>query len=119
MTDAIDPYSEYSLHDIVAGDLPRGESTEYMGFHLVGQGDGRVHAQLDGHAGSVETFDAADYDDVLELVNDLNGLVIRREEHEAAGFTALCAWAGPIVTADPEQATDDNYLYVPHDPTDD
>ena len=116
MTDSneIDPFSEYSLHNVVSGDIPPGESTEYMGFHIVSQGNGRFHAQLDGHAGSVKTLDSDDYDDVLGVVDDLNGLVIRHHEYDYQDDKdELVEWAGRIMTRDAEKAADDNYLHIP------
>lgn len=116
-TTAIDPQSEYSLHDVVAGEMPAAESTEYMGFHVMGQGGGRYHVHLDGHTKSLLDFDASEYDDVLALVDDLNRLVIRRDEHDG-DRDARVAWAGKMLTHDETKADDDNYLVVP-DPLDD
>jgi len=113
MTDYIDPHSEHSLYDILAGDVPPGESTEYMGFHLVSENSTRFMAQLDGHVGRVKSFDADDYDDVLELVSDLNTLVVQRHQYDYSDDKdALVDWAGKIMTADEERAEEKPELYV-------
>lgn len=113
-TDPIDPYSDYSLRDVVAGSVPIGEATEYMGFHIAALGNDPTDfaVQLDGHAGQVMQFSADEYADPLALVDDLNALVIRRHEHDQAADDALIEWAGAIVTHDPDKRDDDTYLYV-------
>lgn len=121
----IDPHSEYSLYDVIEGEMPEpqvegGEvvesgSVEYMGFHIMCAGEGRYQVQLDGHAGAVMRFSADEYDDVLELVDDLNSLVIRRDAMEYAGDKEdLVEWAGPMMTSNEEKAEDsDLYVHVP------
>lgn len=120
MSDYIDPFSEHSLYDLLASDVPVGESTEYMGFHQVVQhDDGRFAAQLDGHAGRVEVFDPDEYDDVLELVDDLNDLVARYQEYEYQDDReALVGWAGKIMTSDEERAESnpETHIHIPDDP---
>lgn len=115
----IDPYSDYSLRDVVAGAVPPGKSTEYMGFHITCQGGDppSFHVQLDGHAGGVDEFRSSDYTDVLALVDDLNSLVIRRHEYGyQPGKDGLVEWAGPIMTSNPDRKDDDNYIIVPDSP---
>lgn len=114
----IDPYSPYSLYDVVEGNVDspmKGthSSTEYMGFHIQHRGKGRFHVQLDGHAGSVMELNSDDYDDVLELVDDLNGAAIRREEYDYQDDKeALVKWAGKIVTRDKQKAEEHPALYM-------
>ncbi|WP_455448294.1 hypothetical protein [Natrinema thermotolerans] len=111
----IDPYSEYDLYDVINGDLPAGKSTEYEGLHLISSGPS-VTVQPDGHAGSVDTIDPEDYDDVLELVDELNGLVLEWRELSINGTDEdLIEWAGPWVTSDESKADDDHWLVVPED----
>lgn len=116
--DYIDTHSEHSLYDVLNNTIPAGESTEYMSFHIVSQGTGTYHAQLDGHAGQVESFTHEDYDDVLELVGDLNNLVTRRWEYDYQDDKqALVEWAGEIMTRDEEKAKDsDIYIHIPDPP---
>lgn len=121
----IDNHSEYSLYDVVEGEIPEpsvesgemvdGGSVEYMGFHVISVGDGEFIVQLDGHVGSVKRFDADRYDDVLELVDDLNRLVIRRDAMEyQKDKEELVEWAGKMVTSNKEKAEDsDLYIYAP------
>lgn len=117
----IDPWSEYDLHDVIAGRVPAGESTSYEGLHLVSQsdqGDGRVIAQPDGHIGHVATIEPEEYDDVLELVDELNRLVSHWHEFDYQDDKeALIEWAGKLITGDKERAESnpDRYAYVPDD----
>lgn len=114
----IDPFSDYSLYDIVDDDIPAGDSTEYMGFHLVSNGAGKYVVQYDGHMGAVDHIESDDYDDVLELVDDLNGYVVRLHEFDyQKDKEELVAWAGPIMTTKPHKADgSDLYAYAPMDP---
>lgn len=116
----IDPYSPYSLYDVLDGSLEPGASFEYEGVHVVCQTEGYYHAQVDGHVGSVDDFHADEFDDVLELVDRLNGLVaewwMRSEEatyHD--NEEALIEWAGKYVTRDEAKASEnpEKWIYVP------
>ncbi|WP_435552768.1 hypothetical protein [Natrinema sp. CGMCC1.2065] len=108
----IDPYSEYDLYDVINGDLPMGETTEYEGLHLTAGGN-EVMVIPDGHAGTVDEIDPADYDDVLELVADLNKHVRLWNELEE---DELLEWAGPLVTTDESKQDDDRFVVVPDEP---
>jgi hypothetical protein len=121
----IDPYSEYSLYDVVDGSMPmstveNGEviespTIEYMGFHITPSSSDTYIVQLDGHVGQVMQIDPVEYDDVLELVDDLNSLVVRSYELEYEDDKeALVEWAGPIMTHRTDRAEDsDLYIHVP------
>lgn len=117
----IDRHSEYSLYDVLENDYEPWEDDfhfEYFGFHLIPQGGGKYHAQYDGHAGSVMKFHRDDYDDVLELVADLNDLLLRvGEYHYQDDKEALVDWAGKIMTNDKEKAEEEPglYLHIPED----
>ena len=116
MADYIDTHSEYSLYDVLNNEIPAGQSTEYMGFHIVSQGTGTYHAQLDGHAGEVKTLNHEDYDDVLELVDDLNSLVVQHMEYDyQQDKDALVEWAGKIMTSNKERAEEnpEQYIHLP------
>jgi len=118
----IDPHSEYSLYDVLENDYKPYEGDfhlEYHGFHIIPQGNGTYHVQLDGHAGSVMSFHRSDYDDVLELVADLNDCVFEYVHYDYQDDKEeLVEWAGKIMTGDEERAEEnsDLYLYVPDDP---
>ena len=115
-----DPWSEYSLRDFVGDDLPEGNpmegdipTLEYHGFHLMHTGNGRCQAQYDGHADTVMTWQGSDYDDVLDLVADLNQLIIRLNEFDYQDDKeGLVEWAGKIMTSDKERADADPELYI-------
>lgn len=116
----IDSFSEYSLYDVLENDHdPRGDfHFEYYGFHLVPQGTGRYHVQYDGHAGSVMSFDRGEYDDVLELVADLNDVLMESYHYDYQDDKAgLVEWAGKIMTSDKDRAEENPelYLYIPED----
>lgn len=120
--DPIDPWSDITLYDIVEGDVPtpdfhnnRVDSYDYYGFHILPTSNGKFHVQYDGHAGTVMEFKSDDYDDVLELVDDLNYLIF--ESHQLDGLEETVEWAGKLITEDKEKH-DENpelYLHVPED----
>lgn len=115
MVDYIDPLSEYSLYDVVDDKIPLGESTEYMGFHIISAGASSYTVQYDGHIGSVATIDPDEYDDVLELVDRLNSLVVRLHECEhSSDEMALYEWAGRVMTDRKEKAEEnpEKYYFV-------
>ena len=112
----IDPWSEFDLYDVIAGEIPQGEATEYEGLHLYSQGDGEFLVQPDGYAGSLATIQAEDFGDVLELVDELNGHLV--EWHDLQEFGDLeerVERVGKLITSDPEKAEEapDLYLLVP------
>lgn len=119
----IDPYSPWDLYDVLEGNLPHPRenepsSTEFYGFHIKHQGSDSFEVHYDGHLGCVLAFHADDYDDVLELVDDLVDLVIRQHEFEYQGDTdGLVEWAGKMVTSDEERAAEnpEHYILVPED----
>ncbi|PCR89302.1 hypothetical protein [Natrinema ejinorense] len=112
----IDPYSEYDLYDVLEGEIPAGESTEYEGLHLISGGPS-ITVQPDGHVGSVGTIRPDEYDDVLEIVDELNSYVsLWREHSRGDDDEALIEWAGPWMTSDESKADDDRYMVVPDDP---
>jgi len=112
----IDRLSEYSLYDVLENDFDPWDDDfhfEYYGFHIVPQSNGRYHAQYDGHAGSVFTFENDDYDDVLELVADLNSLLLRVTEFDYQDDKeGLVEWAGKIMTSDKDRADQNPELYI-------
>lgn len=110
-----------TLYDVLNDNLdtpPEGGTVEYEGFHIAQQHPGGTyHVQYDGHAGSVFQFDSSDYDDVTELVKDLNRYCVSELHHYdyQDDKTALVEWAGKIITHDKERATEnpDLYLHIP------
>jgi len=122
----IDTHSEHSLYDILDGSLgfedgrPEG-TVEFYGFHIMpvaGDG-GRYNVQYDGHVGIVDTIDSEDYDDVLELVDDLQTHVFHAQQFDYADDKeGLTEWAGRIMTSDEEKADEnpDVYVCVPEEP---
>jgi len=115
----IDTHSDYSLYDIVNGDLgfadlgngypePEG-SIDFYGIHVFPANDsGEYILQYDGHVGEIDTIDADDYDDVLELVSDLLSHVFELDELTKA---ELVEYAGEIMTHDEERAEEEPDLY--------
>lgn len=120
----IDPFNEYSLHDVVDGTMPEpedyGESmidhpvTEFYGLHITYLGDDRYQIVYDGHADRICVFEQDDYDDVLELVAELVDYLLDIHRLDKEGVVDL---AGKIITSDKERADADPglYLYVPED----
>jgi len=121
----IDTHSDYSLYDIVNGDLgfddmgrgfqePEG-SIDFYGVHVIPANDkGEYMLQYDGHVGKIDTIQADDYDDVLELVKDLLGYVYEIDELTTP---ELVEYAGKIMTHDEERAEEepDLYQHVPEE----
>lgn len=115
----IDPVSPHSLHDLVDGDVPLGDGVEYMGFHVFKASETSLNVVLEGHIGDVDRLDIGDYDDVLELVDDLNRLVTYKHEYyQQDDDEALIDWAGRYATNDEEKAAEnpDRYVHVPENP---
>lgn len=118
----IDPHSDYTLYDVLENDYKPWEDDfhfEYYGFHIVPQGKGRYHVQYDGHTGQVMTFENDEYDDVLELVADLNDLLLKLNQYDYADDKeGLVEWAGKIMTNDKEKAekNPELYVHIPDDP---
>ena len=122
----IDPYSPYSLQDFVISNPPEPDyengdmpTIEYEGFHIMHLGDGDCQVQYDGHAGIVKRYNTDGYNDVLELVSDLNRLVSRRNEYDYQDDKeGLVEWAGKIMTSDVERAEEnpDLYIHIPDEP---
>jgi hypothetical protein len=114
-----------TLYDVVDGDLEppqvegpaddvTGGSVEYQGLHINAVSDGSYVVQVDGHVGQVMRFEADDYDDVLELVDDLNHIFLRLNEYRMQDDEdALVEWAGRKMTHDPERGEQENYIHVP------
>jgi hypothetical protein len=120
----IDPYSPWDLYDVVEDNIPspfdagddERTATEYRGMHILKVDDDRYIVQLDGHIGKVMEFRPEDYDDVLELVADLNDKVSRWNEYRnAESDSKLVEWAGRFVTSDKEKAEQepDKWIHVP------
>jgi len=116
----IDPHSEHSLYDILDGSLafennrPEG-SVDFYGFHIMPTtpGGGTYNVQYDGHVGTVGTINSEDYDDVLELVDDLMTHVFRSHEYDYQDDKeALVEWAGKIMTSDKDRAEENPDLYI-------
>lgn len=114
----IDSYTENTLYDFIGEDThlePGEDSFEFYGIHLVPQSETRFIAQLDGHAGAVKQFDATEYGDVLELVDELMSVKILWNEYEYQDDReALVEWAGRIMTSDPNRDPD-LFLHVPEE----
>jgi hypothetical protein len=118
----IDPHSEHSLYDILDGSLglsngqPEG-SVDFYGFHVTPRNDdGEYMVMYDGHVGTIDEFSSEDYDDVLELVDDLMSHVFQSHEYDYQDDKeALVEWAGKITTSDEERAEEQPglYMYVP------
>lgn len=118
-------YGDGTLYDVVNGDLepPKiegpedevtGGSLEYQGLHINAVSDGSYIVQVDGHVGRVMDFDAGEYDDALELVDDLNSLWVRVHHYRAQDDEdGLVEWAGKKMTHDPERAEQENWVHVP------
>jgi len=115
----IDPHSEYSLYDIVNNDLgfadlgngyeePEG-SVDFYGIHIFPANDnGEYNLQYDGHVGLIDTIDASDYDDVLELVDELISHVL---EIQVRNRKEIVDYAGKIMTNDKEKAEAEPGIY--------
>ena len=126
----IDHFSDHTLYDVLDGNMSihkdpeTGEYSfdtfEFYGFHIVPQNEdgGKYHVQLDGHAGTLDEIKSDDYDDVLELVDDLMSHVFLLAEYDYQDDQeALVEWAGRIMTGNKDRADEDpgTYLYVPED----
>ena len=119
--------TQHDLHDVVAGDVEGPQRTddgwvsgnaEYRGLHIVPQSGGgdTFIVQPDGHAGRVMSFESGEYDDVLDLVDDLNSIASEWNHLQRQGNKAeLVEWAGKMMTSDAERAAEnpDIYLEVP------
>jgi hypothetical protein len=120
--DALDVTEGRSLHDLVEGRVEASgrEALDYHGLFLQGANPengspGDIRVQAEGHVGTITYLSSEDYDDVLELVDDLDALRIEWENHiEHGSLEDLVEFAGPKVTADSEKAEDsDLHHYVP------
>ncbi len=108
--------SATDLPEILEDNFEPGFGVEYLGYHLVSQGNGTYVVQMDGYAGEIERIDVDDYDNALEIVDDLNRVDTLREEHMYYGDDEdLVDWAGPIMTSDEDLAEEEpeRYIYVP------
>lgn len=104
------------LPKILEDDFEVGYGTDYLGFHLVKNGDGIYHVQMDGHIGQIEMIDIDEYDTALELVDELNRIDALRAEHMYMGNDDdIIDFAGKIMTEDKERAEEEpeRYTYVP------
>lgn len=122
----IDSFSDHSLYDVLDGSLgfddrgrPAG-SIDFYGFHIMPQNDeGEYVVQYDGHMGRIDRIDANDYDDVLELVDDLMTHVFEAHHYDYQDDKEeLVEWAGRIMTDDAQKAEENPglYVYIPDDP---
>lgn len=121
----IDKHSDLSLRDFTDPETveqhdstDRDHQFEAWGIflHPTGAHDDSFCAQLDGHLGTVENWRASEIDDVLELVDDLVGILIRWNDFQFRGdLEGLAEWAGRMHTDDPELAErqPDVYQYIP------
>jgi len=116
----IDSFSEYSLYDVLNNDIgfedgrPAG-SVDFAGFHIMpnSPSSDRHTVQYDGHAGEVATIESSDYDDVLELVDDLLTYVFEIQHYlESDDKHELVDYAGKIMTDDAEKAEENPELYI-------
>jgi hypothetical protein len=115
MSDAPLCYGEVGLRDVLNNDLDPQETraAEFRGFFIQPQGGGTYHVQYDGHIGSVLKFHRDEYDDVLELVDDLVDCLIRLNDFEyRADKEGLVEWAGKIATEDAAKVEENPELYL-------
>jgi hypothetical protein len=115
----IAPWCEHDLYDVLEADIPPGESTEYVGLHLIAGDGSRFTIQPDGYAGTLTQIDVADYDDVLELVDELNTWLVEwREVLSTDDDERIVEYGGKQITSDEAKAqrNPEKYLYVPDDP---
>jgi hypothetical protein len=119
----IDSHSDHSLYDVLDGSLgfdngrPEG-SIDFYGFHLIPTGTGTYVVQYDGHVGRVGTIDPDEYDEILELVDDLMEYVFKQHHFNYQDDKEeLVEWAGEIMTDDKERAEQEPGLYI-HVPKD-
>lgn len=106
----IDPWSPHSLYDVLDGNIPKSEGLEYEGLHILAVQDDEFLVHPDGYVGTATTFEASEYDEVLELVDLLNE--VRLEVWDIRDSDARRADYGPQITHDPEKANRDEYVYV-------
>ena len=122
----IDPWSDHSLYDVLDGSLgfedhQPADAIDFYGFHITpaSPDGGSYIVSYDGHVGTVMEFESDDYDDVLELVDDLMDKVFEAHHYDYQDDTeALVEWAGRIQTSDKQRAEEnpDTHIYVPENP---
>jgi hypothetical protein len=107
-------YGELSLRDVVNKDLDTSDVCELWGVFIHPHGDGEYALQYDGHAGGVKTIHNDDYDDVLELVEEIHRITVEIAEMDRE---ELVEYAGRIMTEDKTEAENSpHYIYVGADP---
>jgi hypothetical protein len=120
--DALNVTEGRSLHDLVEGrvEVSGREALDYHGLFLQGTRPengvpGDIRVQAEGHVGTITHLSSDDYNDVLELVDDLNALLLEWENHiEHSSEEDLVEFAGQKATDDPEKAEgSDLYVHVP------
>lgn len=110
--------SAVDLREITDDNGPHdaGYGIEYEGIFLISHGTGTYTLQLEGHTGTLGTIDADEFDDPLELVDELNRYVWNIARTVFAGDTDdLVEYAGRMATSREELAEEnpDHYVYVP------
>lgn len=106
----IDPYSPYSLYDVLDANIPRGESIEYRGMYITATStDGDFTCIPDGHAGGAGGFNCDQFDRLDELVAYLNDTAMY--VYEELTTEERRTEVGPETTSDPEKADEDGWLY--------
>jgi len=113
------PATLYDLLEFDAEEIPTREplTTEYQGLHLI-RSRRFITVQPDGYAGALDSLDSSDYDDVLELVDDLNRLVSGWWELQQHGDREdRVEAAGRLMTRDAAKAHENEELYI-HVPED-
>lgn len=113
-------FGRATLYEILADaeeiDSHEPRTTEYEGLHLI-RSETSVVVQPDGYAGALTHLDPSDYDDVLELVADLNTWVAEWWHLQDQSLEDRVEAAGKQMTRDPEQARENENLYT-HIPED-
>lgn len=116
---------DLTLYDVFDESLPDPTTDEgppticWRGLFIMHTGSGRFQVQYDGHLDIIHRFHRDDYDDVLELVDDLVDLVVRYDSLFAKdrydGTDELIEWAGKIMVFDEEKANEnpDRFVHVP------
>jgi hypothetical protein len=103
-------YGELSLRDVVNKDLDTADVCELWGIFIHPHGDGEYGLQYDGHVGLVETIHNDDYDDVLELVEEIHRITVEIAEMDRE---ELVEYAGKIMTEDKAEAVNSpHHIYI-------
>jgi len=91
-------------------------TTQYEGLHLI-RSETPITVQPDGYAGTLTHLEPSDYDDVLELVADLNTWVAEWRYLQDQPLGERVEAAGKLMTRDAAKAreNEDLYIHIPED----